>query len=949
MLLRRFLTVTALCSLVCSTAAGDETATSEVVDYLSDVRPILKSRCFSCHGALKQESSLRLDTGALTRKGGDGGAAVISGKPSDSPLIQRVTEVDDALRMPPEGEPLSAEQILILTRWIDQGAVSPADEQPEEDPRQHWAFQKPVRPAVPQTKDSEWVQNPIDSFIAFRHEEHGLTPLSIAKKHVLMRRVVLDLTGLPPSRDEQQEFLTDDSPDAYERLVDRLLDSPEYGERWGRHWMDVWRYSDWYGRRKVPDTLNSYGQIWRWRDWIVRSLNDDKGYDRMVMEMLAADELAPGDDENVVATGFIVRNFYRWNYNTWMKDSVEHTGKAFLGLTLNCCHCHDHKYDPITQEEYFRFRAFFEPIEIRHDRVPGEPDPGVYPKYKYGASYKPITSGMVRIVDEKLDAQTFMYTGGEARNVIPDRPPVSAGGPAILGGDKLTVQRVDLAPEGWYPGLKASIRAEEIKQRQDGLAAVQITLAKAESLVAQAEKAVTEARSTESSEKSDSESTANPNAIAIAEAAMKAASLTLAVDTANVRRAKAELAAINARIHADDVRYLGIAGNADEASKAATHAERQVRLDTTHLELARAERELNTATVKAATDVKAKPEIAKADQRIQKAKAAVAAAEIAYKTVSTVYSAIGHQYPQQSTGRRTALAKWIANPNNPLTARVAVNHIWLRHFGRAIVESTENLGRNGSRPTHPKLIDWLAVELMENSWSMKHIHRLIVTSRTYCTSSPSRKSMPEAAESATRDRDNRFLWRFDSARIDAEVVRDSILKVAGSLDDRIGGKELAQNLGLTTPRRSVYFEHHGEGRMPFLDLFDAADPCDCYRRSVSVRPQQALAMSNSELVIQQGRLLARSLTLEIPTGEHPSRFVEAAFLQILSRKPNQNESLASETFLQNQTELYDSTTAQVLATTSKDDPSPPSVNPIIRARESFIQALLSHNDFVTVR
>ena len=190
--------------------------------------------------------------------------------------------------------------------------------------------------------------------------------------------------------------------------------------------MDVWRYSDWYGRRAVPDVLNSYAQIWRWRDWIVRSLNDDKGYDRMVREMLAADELAPADDDDLVATGFLVRNFYRWNYNNWMQDNVEHTGKAFLGLTFNCCHCHDHKYDPITQEEYFRFRAVFEPLELRHDRVPGEPDPGPFPKYDYGTAYKPITSGMVRVFDEKLDAKTFFYTGGDERNVV-DGP---AAGPA---------------------------------------------------------------------------------------------------------------------------------------------------------------------------------------------------------------------------------------------------------------------------------------------------------------------------------------------------------------------------------------------------------------------------------------------------------------------------------------------------------------------------------------
>ncbi len=251
----------------------------------------------------------------------------------------------------------------------------------------------------------------------------------MATKRELIRRVTLDLIGLPPTREETLMFLGDHSADAYERLVDRLLARPEYGERWGRHWMDVWRYSDWYGRRAVPDVMNSYPQIWRWRDWIVRSLNEDKGYDRMLMEMVAADELCPTDDANVVATGFIVRNWYKWNYETWMKDCVEHTGKAFLGLTLNCAHCHDHKFDPITQEDYFRFRAFFEPLELRHDRVRGEADPGPFKKYVYAESYGPIKSGAIRIFDEKLDAQTFMFSGGDARNRIEGKPPVDCGPP----------------------------------------------------------------------------------------------------------------------------------------------------------------------------------------------------------------------------------------------------------------------------------------------------------------------------------------------------------------------------------------------------------------------------------------------------------------------------------------------------------------------------------------
>ncbi|MFO0846858.1 MAG: DUF1549 domain-containing protein, partial [Gemmataceae bacterium] len=370
--------------------------------------------------------------------------------------------------MPRDGEPLTDKQIDTIRAWIHQGMKAPASERPEPDPLAHWAFRKPARPRVPDGAGC----NPIDRFLSAGWKAKQLRPAPPADRATLVRRVYLDLTGLPPTRQELHDALA--MP--YERLVDRLLASPGYGERWGRHWMDVWRYSDWYGRRSVPDVLNSYGMIWRWRDWIVRSLNEGRPYDRMVQEMLAADELCPTERENVVATGFLVRNFFRWNYNNWMRDNVEHTAKAFLGLTMQCAHCHDHKYDPITQVDYFRFRAFFEPLEIRHDRVPGEPDPGVYPKYSYGAAYKPITSGMVRVFDEKLDAQTWMYSKGDERDRVPGKPPVKPGAPAAFGGDRLAVTAIDLPAEAHTPGLLAFVQDEEEKAKRGQVGAKRLQL-----------------------------------------------------------------------------------------------------------------------------------------------------------------------------------------------------------------------------------------------------------------------------------------------------------------------------------------------------------------------------------------------------------------------------------------------------------------------------------------
>lgn len=343
-------------------------------EYLREIKPILKARCYSCHSSLKQESGLRLDSGSMIRKGSDHGSVITPGQ-SDGRLLERIRSTDMNKRMPPEGAPLAEGQIERITSWIQQGAPFPDDEQPESDPRSHWSFQQPIRPKIAvDDPNAIGINNPIDALIAQERLRHGLVPQPLAPKQILLRRISLDLIGLPPSRDEPQSFVADESPDAYDKVVERLLNSPQYGERWGRHWMDIWRYSDWYGRRYVPDVWNSAPQIWRWRDWIVKSLNEDKGYDQMVAQMLAADEIVPDDDEAGYATGYLIRNWYALNPNDWMRSNVEHTGKAFLCLTFNCAHCHDHKYDPISQDDYFRLRAFFEPISIRQDRVAGEPD-----------------------------------------------------------------------------------------------------------------------------------------------------------------------------------------------------------------------------------------------------------------------------------------------------------------------------------------------------------------------------------------------------------------------------------------------------------------------------------------------------------------------------------------------------------------------------------------------
>ncbi len=735
--LSRFISlVAALCWSV--NALADE---PQHVDYLRQIKPVLQSRCCACHGALKQENELRLDTAKSIVVGGESGAAVSPGHAGDSLLIEAVTGDLAVWRMPPEGEPLTPQQISLIRRWIDQGATAPEHEEPQADPRQHWAFQPPVRPAVPhqnpqrqqgknvdpRSRGGFHLANPIDAFIDAKHREQNLTPAPPAEKHVLLRRVYFDLIGLPPTRDELHAFLADKSPNAYERVVDRLLASPLYGERWARHWMDVWRYADWSGEEN--NQLRSSPQhIWHWRDWIVESLNADKPYDRMVREMLAGDEIAPDDPDVLRATGFLARNWYKFNRNVWLEDTVEHTAKAFLGLTFNCAKCHDHKYDPITQKNYYQMRAFFEPHDIRTDPLPGQTDT------KH--------DGIVHVVDADSDTPTYLFVRGEEHR--PDRDhPLSPGLPDVFQ-TKLEVVPISLPP-------------------RDGESAT-------------------------------------------------------------------------------------------------------------------------------------------------------------------------------STGRRLGLARWIANRDNPLTARVAVNHVWLRHFGAPLVDGMTDFGLRSPRPRFAELLDWLAVEFMNPSqsplgkggtqggWSMKHLHRLIVTSAAYRRASSFADDHQSARDdNIAIDPDNHFFWRLNHRRLEAEAIRDGMLHLAGNLDLTQGGPEIPLEQGETSLRRSIYFRHGLERQVKFLETFDGASVLECYRRTTSIVPQQALALSNSELARRQSRLLARRLSAEcVATSHTDESFVRIAFETVLGRMPTDAELSKCVEFL--------------------DSEAAPK-----QARESLAHVLLNHNDFVTVR
>jgi hypothetical protein len=869
------------------------------VDYLRDVKPVLAARCFACHGALKQEADLRLDTVALMIEGSNAGPVVEPGNVEESYLLD-VLGGEAGLKMPPEGEPLTEEEIGDIRSWIAAGAHAPEDEAPQQDPRDHWAFQPPIRPEVPTASDQSWNANPIDAFLSREHEARGLSPLPPADRATLLRRVALDLTGLAPTREELRSFLDDPNPDAYDRAVDRLLDSPHFGERWGRHWMDVWRYSDWDGYGK--EVRESQPHIWRWRDWIVESLNNDVGYDQMIREMLAADELAPDDPETLRATGFLVRNWYKFNRNIWLDNTVEHTGKAFLGLTINCARCHDHKYDPIPQVDYYRFRAIFEPHDIATDRLPGQPNTS--------------EDGLVRVFDAHADRPTFLYVRGEESQPVEDRP-LEPSVPGMFGSWS-DISPVSLPKTASYPGLRDHIRRE--------------TLAAAEQAVAEAQDAVSEARVEVAGTSEEEDNNLSP----------------LWLAEHRFRAALAELDAVEARLDADDARYADQpdAQLVERLTIRAGLAEHQATLASAERDFALAEKALADARASLKEDdPKSKQAVEAAEKKVADArKNADDALKALTSSLPSSYTPLAPIRPSTSTGRRLALARWITERNNPLTARVAVNHVWMRHFGSPLVESVFDLGINGKVPTHPDLLDWLAVELMDSGWSLKHLHRLIVTSQAYQMQSSAGADHPNA----NIDPENHFLWRMNPRRMESELVRDNVLRVTGSLDPTLGGPDLDPEAALTLPRRSLYFRHAKEKRAAFLRLFDSANVTSCYRRDVSVAPQQALALSNSSLTLAQARVLAAQLTAEVGR-DNDDPFISVAFEQILGRVAETEERNACLEFLQDQGGRLADPSRLTPFDSGPDATVPPSSDPHQRARENLVHVLMNHSDFLTIR
>ncbi len=1160
--------------LVCGTLLTLITATLHAaespnapVDYLKDVKPLLTAKCVACHGSLRQKGNLRLDTAKLAMKGGDSGPAIIAGDSTKSVLIEAILGANGRTKMPIEGEPLKPEQLDLLRRWIDAGVKAPAYE-PVADPRDHWAFRKPQRATPPRTPSEisnlkSQISNPIDAFIAAEQVTRGLTPLPEADKSTLLRRVFIDLIGLPPTSDELHDFLNDNEPDAYERVVDRLLESPEHARRWARHWMDIWRYSDWYGSRGGNELRNSRRHIWRWRDWIIESLAANKGYDRMIVEMLAADEIAPGDRDIGRATGFLGRNYYVFNRNVWLHDTVEFTSAAFLGLTFKCCRCHDHKYDPLAQEEYFRLRAFFEPLNVRTDQLVGKTEliTGQWP-----AGAPPgnkLKEGDDVIFDADLAVPTYLLDRGNEKNPVTDKP-LAPGVPSVLNLPLSPIEPIKLPLEAFYPDLRADRRHELIDNAKAAITHAEADVVKKQAAVEAAKKKLASAlpRPAENGPANattpfldENFATHNKDVWKILsgdwvfedqklklktpghfvtittltnhphdfKATLKYRTLTggsigsvglffdmvelkdaqavytalgtgnstvqafhrrngaevypgagivpatvkinedttleitargqelkiwlngelkltysmptprqagrfalwchagvaefhslkivpfeasveefrLALRTAEseaklaaktIEVARAEAAAIEARVAAEVEKHVARTPTSERPdvgvrSTTASRAERLATLVKAEVEALRAEQQLGNVQFEISilksqiSNPKTEEARKAAETKLTAARAAAEAANTNAAKEDTTYTPLGPTYPNTSSGRRLALANWLTHKDNPLTARVAVNHVWKRHFGSALVPSVANFGLNGKSPTHPALLDWLATEFMESGWSLKHLHRLIVTSANYRRASsdtnptrergignnhPTRERSIEgqattdldpslarrvSLQNAKLDPDNRFYWRANVRRMEAEVVRDTLWSITNGLDRSFNGPELDPAVADITPRRSLYIRITPDDQATMLELFDGPSAAECFERTDSIMPQQALSLVNSHLALTQSRLLARELS-QASTGTAPTSdadFIRAAFERVLSRSPQPDELGKTETFLQRQAAALADPTKLTRTPTGLNSTVPPSADPRQRARENLVHVLLNYHEFVTIR
>ena len=920
------------------------------IDFDRDVKPIFTKHCASCHGADKQRGGLRLDRKADAFTGGDSGAAIVAKKSADSSLIHRVSGKDADTVMPPKGERLSAAEVATLAAWIDQGAKWPDDGSAKVNAADWWSFKPLGRDAKRST---------IDEFIAAKLRDNGLSPSPVADRRTLIRRLSFDLLGLPPTPDEIAAFEKDAAPDAYEKLVDRLLASPHYGERWARHWLDVVHFGETHGYDKDQPRPNA----WPYRDYVIRSLNTDKPYSRFVQEQVAGDVLFPGTIDGVEALGFLAAG--PWDFIGHVElpetkidgkvarhldrdDVVANTVGTFMGLTVHCAQCHNHKFDPISQEDYYSLQAVFAAID-RADKT-FDVDPAVGTKRAELEARRKAAEGKLAAAEAAARAKAGKELADLDRQIADAKKPAGvrpeygyhsalAATPTVAKwvqvdlGASTKLDRVVLRPchddfagigagfgfpvrfkvevsddptfalaevvadhtaaDHANPGttgvtLKADAKAGRfvrltatklaLRQNDYMLAVAEIEALDATGKNVAAGKSVTALDSIEAPvrwRKSNLTDGIFPGAVA---------------DVAKLVAARDALLAksLDAKATAERTAALADRDAADQELKKLPNNRRTAYVGTVHTGY-------GNFVGTGAGGGKPRPiHILPRGDVTKPGKEVTPSGIVAVPGINGRFALP----PAHREGdRRAALAKWLTDPANPLTWRVMANRVWQYHFGRGLVDTPNDFGKMGQLPTHPELLDFLAIDLREHQ-SLKRLHKLIVTSATY-------KQVSTSTTGAKVDADNRYLWRQNRRKLEAEAVRDSILMVSGKLDRTMGGPSF-QDFKVEKPEHSPHYQYHlhdpedakshrravyrfvvRSKSQPFMAALDCADPSLAVeKRNQTLTPQQALALLNNKLsVAMAAHFAARAEKL---AADDAGR-IAAAFKLATGREPSATE------------------------------------------------------------
>ena len=754
--------------------------TGNAIEFARDVQPVLARHCLECHGPEKQKSGYRVDDKETAFRGGDSGSnAIVAGKSWASGLFQRITSTNAAEKMPPKGARLTSEEVASLRRWIDSGADWPLhlatfNSRASASP-QHWSFQPIQRPAVPSTRNKNWIRNPVDSFVLYRLEREKLKPSREADRAVLIRRLHLDLLGLLPRPEQVDAFLKDQREDAYELLVESLLASPHFGERWGRHWLDLARYADSAGYQIDRVRPGAY----LYRDWVINSFNRDLPFDQFTVEQLAGDLLPGSTPEQRIATGFhrmtlsnLEDGVDRVEDECKAKvDRVATTATAWLGLTVGCAECHTHKYDPITQREFYQLYAFFNAAEELDVPIPNESERARHAQQlkAWELEKARMEGAQAQYIKEELPARQLLWERTVKRESFTNgMAEILAMAPA----DRTAGHRRELAR--FYRGTDPILKD------------------------------------------------------------------------------------FTARLKAHQRR-------------APQYREEQVM-------------QLRSRTNVPATFVHVRGDFLNRGEEVQPG----------------VLRALHPFQPRASSADRLDLARWLVSPENPLTARVAVNHLWQHLFGRGIVNTPDDFGTRGEPPSHPELLDWLASEFQERAWSRKAMIRLIVTSATYRQASHARADLLE------RDPENVLFARQNRLRVEAEIVRDLFLDASGLLHREVGGPSIyppipddvkAAGYGVgglwveteapERHRRGLYVANRRTVPYPVAMTFDQANANECVaRRERSNTPLQPLALLNNPVFAECSEALAKRM--ETAKGDRRAK-IDLGFRACLGRAPSRGE------------------------------------------------------------